>query len=219
MEVTIIITLIITLIIIVITIILGTYFRPIKSSVTNKVYNSTDVLKETVPDEWLEGLNLKRMIVSPSYTNDVNKYKVHCGGDLAMWEGNGWIEECDPYGWFQWLVASSLLSSSSPSSSLSSSSSSSLSSSSLPLLPSPRYCRFYQGRRCYDDKRQIARGNACFGPKGRWRSNLINKVLQRHPKNLQKGLDDFTVSPVVRQTLQHWGYQLKLKDLEAALRR
>ena len=161
----------------------GTYFRPIKSSVTNKVYNSTDVLKETVPDEWLEGLNLKRMIVSSTYNNSVNKYKVHCGGDLDMWEQSGWIESCDPYGWFQW------------------------------------YCRFYQGRRCYDDKRQIARGNACFGPKGRWRNNLINKVLQRHPKNLQKGIEDFTISPVIRQTLQHWGYQLKLRDLEAALKR
>ena len=69
-----------------------------------------------------------------------NTYGVTCGGGLDMWEGNGWIADCDPYGWFQW------------------------------------YCRFYLGRRCSDDERQIQRGNGVMGPRGRWRNNLTNKV-------------------------------------------
>ena len=74
------------------------------------------------------------------------------------------------------------------------------------------YCRFFQGRRCDDDARQVARGIACFGPKGRWRNNLINKI--RNSKlPLEKAVDDPTISPAVRQTLQHWGYKVTLKDV------
>ena len=72
-----------------------------------------------------------------------NTYGVTCGGGLDMWERNGWIADCDPYGWFQW------------------------------------YCRFYLGRRCSDDERQIQRGNGVMGPRGRWRNNLTNKVATR----------------------------------------
>ena len=75
------------------------------------------------------------------------------------------------------------------------------------------YCRFFQGRRCADDERQVARGNACFGPKGRWRKNLVNKILNSG-KPLAKAVDDPTISPAVRQTLQHWGYKVTLDDLK-----
>ena len=30
------------------------------------------------------------------------------------------------------------------------------------------YCRFYLGRRCEDDERQIGRWKNCTGPKGKW---------------------------------------------------
>lgn len=40
------------------------------------------------------------------------------------------------------------------------------------------YCRFYQGRRCADDDRQIGRANRCHGKTGRWRINLYNKILR-----------------------------------------
>ncbi|CBN77700.1 conserved unknown protein [Ectocarpus siliculosus] len=76
----------------------GTYFRPIKSSVTGKTYR--DQWKE-FPADWFEGLDVKRQVASPTYLNAVNTYGVHCGGDLHMWESSGWIKECDPYGWFQ----------------------------------------------------------------------------------------------------------------------
>lgn len=126
-----------------------------------------------------------------------------------MWESSGWITSADPYGWFQW------------------------------------YCRFYlgklchykydyiydrmddslndslsmpadSGRRCSDDERQIARGLGVIGPKGRWRNNLINKIINTYPSDLKSGLEDESISPVVRQLLLHWGYQLTLKDLENA---
>ena len=81
------------------------------------------------------------------------------------------------------------------------------------------YCRFFQGRRCSDDDRQLARGLQCFGPTGRWRTNLMNKIIAGQGKrSLQQALDDDNISPVVRQTLQHWGYRLTLADLEAHIK-
>lgn len=48
------------------------------------------------------------------------------------------------------------------------------------------YINFYEGRRCYDDKRQIKRWNALAGPRGRFRIRK-NKT------------------PAILQTLIHWG--------------
>ena len=95
-----------------------------------------------------------------------------------MWEDSGWMRDVDPYGWFQW------------------------------------YTRFFRGRRCEDDERQLARGMACFGPKGRWRGNLCGKVLAslaadpHHRKTIETETENAAISPVIRQTLQHWGYKL-----------
>ena len=50
----------------------------------------------------------------------------------------------------------------------------------------------------------------CCGPRGRWKSNLIAKVLRDG-----KSFDDASVSPVVRQTLQHWGYRLTRAHFDA----
>ena len=58
------------------------------------------------------------------------------------------------------------------------------------------YCRFYKGRRSYDDVRQIKRWQGICGENGRWRKNLINKI--------KNGKD----SPVIRQTLLHWAFEL-----------
>jgi hypothetical protein len=62
------------------------------------------------------------------------------------------------------------------------------------------YCRFYQGRRCSDDARQVQRWLNCAGPKGRFRSQLCNKILAAG-----KSCSDASISPVIRQTLFHWG--------------
>ncbi|XP_046583388.1 uncharacterized protein LOC124290646 [Haliotis rubra] len=72
------------------------------------------------------------------------------------------------------------------------------------------YCRFYQGGRTEDDKRQIGRWLRCAGTTGRWRNNLISKCVKSGC-----GYDNHSISPVVRQTLQHWGYKLNKEDFDA----
>lgn len=76
------------------------------------------------------------------------------------------------------------------------------------------YCRFYLGRRTDDDTRQISRWLKCAGDKGRWRNNLISKIVR-------SGCcyENFGVSPVVRQTLQHWGYRLNKEDFDKGAKR
>lgn len=69
------------------------------------------------------------------------------------------------------------------------------------------YCDFYTGKRGPDDERQISRWLKTAGPKSRFRKMLINMI-----KNKGKQYDDFSVSPRIRQTLQHWGYMLTKKD-------
>jgi hypothetical protein len=63
------------------------------------------------------------------------------------------------------------------------------------------FLRFYQGRRCYDDVRQIGRGNGVIGSSGRWRRNLANKVLASGLP-LAQGCEKHSISPKIRQLLQ-----------------
>lgn len=48
------------------------------------------------------------------------------------------------------------------------------------------------------------------GAKGRWKGALLNKVLSAGSK-----FDDASVSPVIRQTLLHWAYDITAADLTA----
>ncbi|GMI36892.1 hypothetical protein TrCOL_g13031 [Triparma columacea] len=65
------------------------------------------------------------------------------------------------------------------------------------------YCRFFAGRRCDDDERQVKRWAALAGEKGRFRNQLIKKIL-----NSGEPIGSKNVSPVVRQTLWHWGMEI-----------
>ena len=65
------------------------------------------------------------------------------------------------------------------------------------------YCRFYRGRRTDDDKRQIDRWLKLAGPNGRFRKRLLNMIKKKGVKK-----NDYTVSPVIRQVLLHWAYQI-----------
>ena len=69
------------------------------------------------------------------------------------------------------------------------------------------YCRFYKGRRIYDDERQIKRWLKLAGPNGRFRRRLMNEIIKKGKK-----YDDPSVSPVIRQVLLHWGYELTRED-------
>lgn len=69
------------------------------------------------------------------------------------------------------------------------------------------YCRFFGGRRCDDDVRQIGRWVKLAGAKGRFRSQLCNKILNADGGGLGK-VDDVKISPVIRQTLLHWGLEI-----------
>ena len=72
------------------------------------------------------------------------------------------------------------------------------------------YYDFYMGKRSPDDERQISRWLKTAGPKSRFRKALINLINKKNKK-----FDDFTVSPKMRQTLQHWGYRLTERDFKS----
>jgi hypothetical protein len=83
------------------------------------------------------------------------------------------------------------------------------------------YCRFYQGRRCTDDERQIDRAMGVMGATGRWRNNLANKCAEqvRCGRSISDVLGDHNISPKIRQLLQHWGYVLTENDLQTAMKK
>ena len=74
----------------------GTYFRDIYSSVNGKWYRNS--WKEF---EFLSSMD-KKLHASSYYDVKVNKYGVKVGTSLRFWESKGWINDIDPYGWFQW---------------------------------------------------------------------------------------------------------------------
>ncbi len=73
------------------------------------------------------------------------------------------------------------------------------------------YCDFYYGKRSLDDERQIKRWKSLAGPKGRFRNMLINLIKRKNTK-----WNDVTISPKIRQTLQHWAYKLTKKDMKSS---
>jgi hypothetical protein len=162
----------------------GTYFRTITSAVTNQQYIGSQVVRDTLPASWRTGLDEATYLTSSKYRSECNKFGAKCGGSLGMWESSGWIADADPYGWFQW------------------------------------YCRFYQGRRSSDDARQVRRWLALAGPKGRFKSQLCNKIMlvaaSKGGSSKSGGsttcppavMNDITISPVIRQTLWHWGLEI-----------
>ena len=79
------------------------------------------------------------------------------------------------------------------------------------------YLRFYQGRRCGDDERQVGRWKNCVGPKGRWRKALLKKYGEMGVREVfDDGEEDEgkQVSPVVHQTCHHWAFELRQQHLD-----
>ena len=71
------------------------------------------------------------------------------------------------------------------------------------------YCRFFKGRRTPDDARQIQRWKNYAGPRGRFRRRLVNMVRDQHGAKAALKHADASISPVIRQGLQHWGFVLR----------
>ena len=76
------------------------------------------------------------------------------------------------------------------------------------------YCDFCLGRRCPDDERQIKRWSSLTGPNGRFRKFLITQILKKNKLNW----NDETISPKIRQVLQHWAYVLTEDDFKHEIR-
>ena len=76
------------------------------------------------------------------------------------------------------------------------------------------YCDYYTGKRGEDDERQIKRWQALAGPKGRFRRFLVTQIVKKNGK-----WNDETISPKIRQVLQHWGYKLTKADFDREIKR
>lgn len=83
------------------------------------------------------------------------------------------------------------------------------------------YCRFFQGRRCADDDRQVSRWRKCVGATGRWKRMLLKAYLRQGVRDVfDDGEDEDTkeVSPVMHQTCHHWAMQITQHDLDEVWR-
>ncbi|TRX91255.1 hypothetical protein FHL15_007860 [Xylaria flabelliformis] len=80
------------------------------------------------------------------------------------------------------------------------------------------YCRFWLGRRCEDDERQISRWRKCVGETGRWRRILLKKYVQNGIRTVTDEDDEVDekrdVSPVVHQTCHHWAWEVRQEALD-----
>ncbi|KAF4980839.1 hypothetical protein FZEAL_3237 [Fusarium zealandicum] len=81
------------------------------------------------------------------------------------------------------------------------------------------YCRFWMGRRCADDERQISRWKKCVGETGRWRRILLKKYVALGIRTVfadDDGDDEdaVDVSPVVHQTCHHWAHEVRQDALD-----
>ncbi|KAL8743413.1 MAG: hypothetical protein Q9190_004229 [Brigantiaea leucoxantha] len=80
------------------------------------------------------------------------------------------------------------------------------------------YCRFFMGRRCEDDERQVDRWKRCVGEKGRWRRILLTKYVALGIREVfDDGEDDREgdVSLKVSQTCLHWAFEVRQNILDA----
>lgn len=78
----------------------GTYWRPIRSSVTNQKYKN---VHKKYPKSWWKDIPEKHLSTSfDKYDKRINKYGVKVGTTLEFWESKDWIKPSHPYGWVHW---------------------------------------------------------------------------------------------------------------------
>ena len=68
------------------------------------------------------------------------------------------------------------------------------------------YFRYWLSRRSLDDEREI---NRWKGIVSRFKGKLIKTVKE----DVNCKLDEYSISPKIRQVLLHWGYELVERDL------
>ncbi|KEF59522.1 uncharacterized protein A1O9_04366 [Exophiala aquamarina CBS 119918] len=86
------------------------------------------------------------------------------------------------------------------------------------------YIRFFLGRRCEDDDRQVGRWRRCVGDKGRWKRILLKKYVDKGVRTVYADDDDEDeddgqdrqVSPVIHQICHHWAFEVRQVDLDQA---
>ncbi|KAI0844856.1 hypothetical protein F5Y00DRAFT_273531 [Daldinia vernicosa] len=79
------------------------------------------------------------------------------------------------------------------------------------------YCRFWQGRRCPDDNRQVSRWQRCVGEKGRWRRVLLKGYVENGIRSVTDEGNDHQkedVSPAIHQTCHHWAWEVRQEALD-----
>tara|TARA_X000000950_G_scaffold280707_1_gene375930 strand:- start:395 stop:1360 length:966 start_codon:yes stop_codon:yes gene_type:complete len=76
------------------------------------------------------------------------------------------------------------------------------------------YCDFFNGRRSSDDERQVKRWLQLASPSGRFMRFLVTQIEKKGGK-----WDDESISPKIRQVLQHWGYKLTKEDYDKEIKR
>lgn len=79
------------------------------------------------------------------------------------------------------------------------------------------YCRYFMGRRCEDDDRQVSRWKKCVGETGRWRRMLLKKYVSKGVREVWNDGEDEDrgeVSPVMHQTCHHWAFEVKQDVLD-----
>lgn len=77
------------------------------------------------------------------------------------------------------------------------------------------YCRFWMGRRCEDDDRQVSRWKKCVGPTGRWRRTLLKRYKEKGVTEVfDDGEGEEQISPVVHQTCFHWAWEIRQGALD-----
>lgn len=81
------------------------------------------------------------------------------------------------------------------------------------------YVRFFRGRRCEDDERQVSRWRKCVGETGRWRRILLKKYVAAGVRTVWDDGEEVEapmVSPVVHQTCHHWAFEVRQGHLDEA---
>ena len=76
----------------------GGYYRTISSAATGMVHKDAHL---EFPAGWFEGIHVGSLVTSNVYRPKTNKYGKKSGQTLEQWEEAGWMESCDPFGWFQ----------------------------------------------------------------------------------------------------------------------